>query len=120
MNATGPGTGTRQSTMRIGMQPLRMLFALGLALILGCGGGSDTDGTGGSGDAADTDGEVEELVITLWEQMDPQEREIQKQHIEALEQSHPGLKFEISHYVTEQLRTQFQTAALAGSGPDLV
>lgn len=60
------------------------------------------------------------MRLVLWEQMDPQEREVQLEHILAIEAAHPGLEIEVSHYDTEQLRSQFQTAALAGSGPDLV
>ncbi len=34
--------------------------------------------------------------------------------------SHPGLTVSLVHYDTENLRSQYQTAALAGGGPDLV
>lgn len=78
-------------------------------LAFGCGGE-------GSGDKAGSG----PFTITLWEQMDPQERVVQAKQIEAYERDHPGMKIELSHYSTEDLRTQFQTAAIAGSGPDLV
>jgi maltose-binding protein MalE len=80
-----------------------LLFALLLLLFSGCGGGEP--GT---------------TLIKLWEQMDPQERDVQLEHIRAIEAETPGLRIEISHYDTEQLRSQYQTAALAGAGPDLV
>lgn len=107
----------------------RVLTATGLvALVLafgGCGGeeagkvdGGKPSGTDGSGKPAG--GQAAALTLTLWEQMDPQEREVQKGQIAAYERDHPGMKIELSHYGTEDLRTQFQTAAIAGSGPDLV
>ncbi|MBU1698994.1 MAG: extracellular solute-binding protein [Candidatus Eisenbacteria bacterium] len=70
-------------------------------LAVGCGGGG-------------------EKPITIWEQMDPEERDIFAHHIEVYEQEHPGVLFEVSHYSTDDLRTQFQTAGMAGGGPDLV
>ncbi len=92
---------------------LRTVLALGLAFgYFGCSGGGSEDGS--SGDSAQT------FTLTLWEQMDPQEREVQAAQIAAYEAAFPGMKIELSHYSTEDLRTQFQTAALAGSGPDLV
>jgi maltose-binding protein MalE len=35
-------------------------------------------------------------------------------------QAHPGVTFSTVHFETDQLHSQFQTAALAGGGPDLV
>jgi len=79
-----------------------------LAVVLsgaGCGGG------GGNGEGQ---------AITLWEQMDPAERDILAERVRLYEQEHPGVRIEVAHYNTEDVRTQFQTAALGGGGPDLV
>ena len=93
-------------------------FALSALVMVafGCGGEKSGDGSGDTGST----GGAKTFTIKLWEQMDPQEREVQAGQIAKYEESHPGMKIELSHYSTEDLRTQFQTAALAGSGPDLV
>ncbi|MCK4415068.1 MAG: extracellular solute-binding protein [Candidatus Eisenbacteria sp.] len=75
---------------------------LGTSVLLGgCGGGGDQ-------------------TITLWEQMDPEEREILHVLVAEYQAAHPGTRVEVAHYNTEDVRTQFQTAALGGGGPDLV
>jgi len=68
---------------------------------LACGGGSDGK-------------------LFIWEQMDPSEQVLLDQHLARFMELHPGTVVERVHYETEQLRTQFQNAALAGAGPELV
>ena len=61
--------------------------------------------------------------VVIWEQMDPREQAVLEEHIEAFRLAHPEFShLRISHanYNTEDLRTQFQTAALAYGGPNLV
>ncbi|HPF36555.1 MAG TPA: extracellular solute-binding protein [Candidatus Krumholzibacteria bacterium] len=61
--------------------------------------------------------------ITIWEQMDPRERALLEKHIAQFQAAHPEyahLRIARSNYNTEDLRTQFQTAALAYGGPNLV
>jgi len=58
--------------------------------------------------------------LTLWEQMDPAQQKILHGQLDRYMAAHPGIRVETNHFETEKLRTQFQTAALAGSGPDLV
>ncbi len=61
--------------------------------------------------------------VVLWEQMDPQEQVLFDSHLEEFLAAHPeyaDLEFGRVHYRTEDLRTQFQTAALAYGGPNLV
>ncbi len=83
----------------------RFIPVLGLvALLIGCGGGSEQG----------------PLKIFLWEQMDPKEQALLAEHIAFWEAANPGIVVEQVHYETEQLRTQFQNAALAGAGPQLV
>ena len=61
---------------------------------------------------------VTELV--LWEQKDPEEQVLLERHLAAFMQAHPGVKVSTVHFETDQLHSQFQTASLAGGGPDLV
>jgi maltose-binding protein MalE len=58
--------------------------------------------------------------IVIWEQMDPEERVRFEANLAAFRLTHPGVVIEHTPYETEQLRTQFQTAASGGGGPDLV
>jgi maltose-binding protein MalE len=61
--------------------------------------------------------------VIVWEQMDPKEQELFDLHLAEFRLRHPEYDdFEIDrvHYRTEDLQTQFQTAALAYGGPNLV
>lgn len=61
--------------------------------------------------------------VILWEQMDPQEQILFDQHVAEFRRRHPEFaEFTIErvHYRVEDLPTQFQTAALAYGGPNLV
>lgn len=59
-------------------------------------------------------------TIVIWEQMDPEERVRFEANLAAFRQRHPDVEIQHTPYETEQLRTQFQTAAAGGGGPDLV
>ena len=59
-------------------------------------------------------------TIVIWEQMDPEERVRFEANLAAFKLTHPGVEIEHTPFETEQLRTQFQTAASGGGGPDLV
>lgn len=59
-------------------------------------------------------------AIVIWEQMDPDERARFEENLDAFRASHPDVRIEHVPYETEQLRTQFQTAAAAGGGPQLI
>jgi maltose-binding protein MalE len=52
--------------------------------------------------------------------MDPEERARFEANLETYRASHPGVVIEHVPYETEQLRSQFITAATGGEGPDLV
>jgi arabinogalactan oligomer / maltooligosaccharide transport system substrate-binding protein len=61
--------------------------------------------------------------VVIWEQMDPVEQTLLDQHIEEFLAAHPEYAdFTITHvhYTPEDVRTQFQTAAMAFGGPNLV
>lgn len=84
------------------------LTAVGLSLLtlLGCGGGARKP--------------AGPVTLVLWEQMDPKEVERFDRHLRQYMADHPNVKIEHSHFNTEDLRSQFQNAANAGGGPDLV
>lgn len=61
--------------------------------------------------------------VVIWEQMDPRERTLLERHIAGFQAAHPeyaGIRISRANYNTEDLRTQFQTAAMAMGGPNLV
>lgn len=61
--------------------------------------------------------------VVIWEQMDPVEQTLLEQHIEEFQAAHPEYAdFRITHvhYTPEDVRTQYQTAAMAYGGPNLV
>ena len=59
-------------------------------------------------------------VVTLWHQMVPAERVILDELIQSFETQHPDIRIRALYKETEELRSGFQAAALAGSGPELV
>lgn len=73
-------------------------------LLVGCGGGTK------QGDGK----------IVLWVQMDPAERTRFEANLAAYRTQHPDAVVEFVPYDTENLRQQFQTAAAAGAGPELI
>ena len=62
----------------------------------------------------------EEKGIAIWEQMDPEEQKLLDARIAVFQKTHPDVPVTRLHFETELLRTQFQTAALSGGGPELV
>jgi maltose-binding protein MalE len=58
--------------------------------------------------------------IVIWEQKDPEEQILLKKHLDTFMSQHPGVTVSTVHFETDQLHSQFQTAALAGGGPELV
>ncbi|MEI6309980.1 MAG: extracellular solute-binding protein, partial [bacterium] len=63
------------------------------------------------------------VTITLWEQMDPGEKTLLEKNIVDFTELYKdvlNVTWDIVHYDTEDLRANFQAAALANSGPDLV
>ncbi|MCB1183203.1 extracellular solute-binding protein [bacterium] len=62
-------------------------------------------------------------AVIVWEQMDPGEQDFFDAHVAEFRQRHPefaDFAIERVHYRVEDLQTQFQTAALAYGGPNLV
>ncbi len=61
--------------------------------------------------------------VIIWEQMDPKEQEFFDIHVAEFQRRNPqyaDFTIERVHYRTEDLQTQFQTAALAYGGPSMV
>lgn len=73
-----------------------------LVTLAGCGGG------GWEGD------------LTIWHQMTPEERAVLHEVVDEYEATHPGLSVHLLYKETEELRSAFQAAAIAGAGPELV
>jgi arabinogalactan oligomer/maltooligosaccharide transport system substrate-binding protein len=59
-------------------------------------------------------------ALTLWDEEQPDIQGILDEAIGRFEAQHPDVRVRRSHFKTEDLRTQFQTAAMAGKGADLV
>jgi len=59
-------------------------------------------------------------VITIWHQSRPAEREFLQEEISRFEASHSRVRVRALYKETEELRSGFQAAALAGGGPELV
>jgi maltose-binding protein MalE len=72
-----------------------------------------------AGCAAKKSGEAGKSLV-LWTQMDPEERARFVENLEAFKQSHPGVDIRFVPYDTENLHTQYQSAAAAGGGPQLI
>jgi arabinogalactan oligomer/maltooligosaccharide transport system permease protein len=62
----------------------------------------------------------ERSVLTIWHQSRPAEREFLQGEIERFEADHPNVRVQALYKETEELRASFQSAALAGGGPELV
>ncbi len=92
--------------------PMRGLLGLGVFVIAfvasSCGGGPTSSGTEPTAD------------IQIYSQKDPGLEDLLKQQITEFQGLHKTITVKIVHYETEQLRTNFQTAAIAHAGPELV
>lgn len=58
--------------------------------------------------------------IVIWNQMNAKERETLQKHLAIFSQRYPDWEFKELYYETEELRTNYQIAALGGSGPALI
>ena len=59
-------------------------------------------------------------TVTLWHQMTAAERETLNEAVERFERDNPQVRVNVLYKETEDLRSGFQAAALAGTGPDLI
>lgn len=58
--------------------------------------------------------------LSIWGDFEPAEQELLLRHIDWYREANPGVTIEPVFLQTESLRNQFQTAALAKAGPELV
>ncbi len=58
--------------------------------------------------------------IVIWHQMQPADRVLMLQQFNRYAEKHPGVSVELIYKETEELRSGFIVAAIAGQGPDLV
>ncbi len=80
---------------------------------MACGGSSTT--TSSSGNQADPT-----ATIQVYSQKDPGLEGLLEQQISDFTRAHPTITVKVVHYETEQLRTNFQTAAITHGGPEIV
>ena len=58
--------------------------------------------------------------LQLWNQMLPEDRALLESLVKAYEAARESVSVEVIYKETEELRSSFQTASLAGLGPDLI
>ena len=58
--------------------------------------------------------------VRIWHQMQPEDRAILERVVSAYGQAHNKVQVEVIYKETEDLRSSFQSSALAGLGPDLI
>ena len=60
------------------------------------------------------------IHLQLWHQMQPEDRAVLTKVVDQYDEQHPSVEIELIYKETEELRSSFQSAALAGLGPDLI
>jgi arabinogalactan oligomer/maltooligosaccharide transport system substrate-binding protein len=58
--------------------------------------------------------------LNLWEHEKDEDQKVLDEIIDAFSKANPDIEIKRSHYKTEDLRTQFQTAAMGGGGAELI
>jgi maltose-binding protein MalE len=67
-----------------------------------------------------TPGQQQEQRVVIWHQMRPDERSILQRQIGRYKAEHPGVEIVEVYKETEDVRSSYIIAAIAGQGPDLV
>jgi len=65
-------------------------------------------------------GRSQSNTIMIWTTLRPIERELLQEKINIFARNYPMYRFQLLYYETEELRTNFIIASLAGKGPDIV
>jgi maltose-binding protein MalE len=73
-----------------------------------------------SGCGKKAEGPAGAAKLTVWMQMDPQERTRFEANLAAYKAKHPAVTIDIVPYNTEDLRQQFISAASGGGGPQII
>ena len=93
---------------------LALVLVMTLSMITACG----TKAPGG--EVSGSEGKKEPVEIVFWEQEEPNNDPIYDRLFAEFTEKNPEITVTRVHYNTDDLRSQFQTTALAGEGPDLV
>lgn len=64
--------------------------------------------------------DTQKVTIQLWHQMIYSHREVLKTIVDDFEKANPEIKVNVTYRETEELRSAFQSSAMAGSGPELI
>ncbi|MCT4660446.1 MAG: maltose ABC transporter substrate-binding protein [Tissierellales bacterium] len=104
---------------------MKKLFSMMMVAVLAfslsaCGQSSDNESASDNKESGSENVAEAKVELNLWEQMEPANQEYMDELIADYMKMKPNVKVVRTHYETEELRTNFQTAALAGEGPDLV
>ena len=62
----------------------------------------------------------DKTVIHIWHQMLYENRKALREVCDKYEGSHPEIKIDLTYRETEELRSNFQSSAIGGSGPELI
>ena len=65
-------------------------------------------------------GDKELSKIHIWHQMHYENRKVLREVCDAYEKQNPDIKINLTYRETEELRTNFQSSAMGGSGPELI
>jgi arabinogalactan oligomer/maltooligosaccharide transport system substrate-binding protein len=63
---------------------------------------------------------VTQGTLSIWTQMEGVEPDVFDEMVTSFTDLYPEIKVEVQHYETEDLRNNFQNAAVSGKGPDLI
>ncbi|QDK36758.1 extracellular solute-binding protein [Bdellovibrio sp. NC01] len=64
--------------------------------------------------------QAKEIRVHIWHQMIYAHRQVLAEALEKFEKENPGVKVQATYRETEELRSSYQSAAMGGSGPELV
>lgn len=87
---------------------------LTIVFTLGIFAGCSSTSTSKSGSTS------KEVKIVVWDQFEPKAMEVFDKAAKDFMQKNPNIKIERTHYKTEDLRSNYQNAVMANSGPDIV
>ncbi len=81
----------------------RIIFPLFVILIFSC-----------------SDGDSGKSTINIWHQMHYENRKVLREVCDDYERQNPDLRINLTYRETEELRSNFQSSAMGGSGPQLI
>ncbi|MDP6570536.1 MAG: extracellular solute-binding protein [Candidatus Marinimicrobia bacterium] len=66
------------------------------------------------------DGSTEKSTINIWHQMHYENRKVLREVCNWYEDENPGIQINLTYRETEELRSNYQSSAMGGSGPELI